>query len=64
MVEGQTVRLKVVEEAMVEKFPPGTKQADIQNGKVKPFEIVKTKGKEKYIEVNRAEAVRHGLIKE
>ncbi len=61
---GQTVKLKIIEEATVEKFAPGISQKDIKGGKAKPYEIVKTKEVEKIIEVNRAEAIKHGLIKE
>ena len=60
----QTVKLKIIEEATVEKYAKGTSQKDIKSGKAKPYEIVKTKGVEKVIEVDRAEAISHGLIKE
>ena len=61
---GQTVKLKTIEEATVEKYAPGTRQKDIKSGKAKPYETVKTRGIEKIIEVDRAEAIKHGLIKE
>lgn len=59
--ENMKSKVKIRCTSKLEKYPPGTSQEDIREGKVKPLEVIED---EKITYINREDAKMLGLVGE